>query len=175
MQYSGQHEQIKLSEVEELAALSGFLASLPQNVVPPHVDPSQPLDPQLILDFDTRGSRAQEEVISFTEDVWARNPVFLYAKHFSAQSREAKRILSTLNLYPAPTIIDVDVREDAEVLKPLLARLTHTDQLPILLIGGKVFGSTDELRTVFEDGSIKQLFEDAGAIVNGAKKGKKRF
>lgn len=80
MQYSGQHEQIKLSEVEELAALSGFLASLPQNVVPPHVDPSQPLDPQLILDFDTRGSRAQEEVISFTEDVWARNPVFLYAK-----------------------------------------------------------------------------------------------
>ncbi|TFK66552.1 hypothetical protein BDN72DRAFT_859836 [Pluteus cervinus] len=162
-------EQIKLSEAEELAAVSSFLASLPQNVLPPHVDPSLPLDPQLILDFDTTSSRAHDEVQTLVNDVWARNPVFLYAKHFSATSREAKSILSGYNLRPEPTIIDVDVRDDADVLGPLLTRLTHLDDLPVLLIGGKVIGGIEEMRLARASGELKELIQEAGGIVDGKK------
>lgn len=71
---------LKLDQAQELAAVTSFLASLPQNVIPPFVDPSIPIDPSLVLDFDTRGPRAKEEVRAMVEDVWLRNPVFLYSK-----------------------------------------------------------------------------------------------
>ena len=71
---------LRLSPPQELAAITSFLASLPQNVIPPTVDPTRPIDPQLVLDFDTRGYRAQEEVRAMVDDVWTRNPVFLYSK-----------------------------------------------------------------------------------------------
>jgi len=72
--------QVRLDSAQELAAISSFLASLPQNVLPLTVDPSTPLDPQLVLDFDTRGPRASDEVRAMVEDVWSRNPVFVYSK-----------------------------------------------------------------------------------------------
>lgn len=71
---------LKLDTAEELAAVTSFLASLPQNVIPHTVDPSLPIDPQLVLDFDTRGPRAREEVKAIVEEVWLRNPIFLYSK-----------------------------------------------------------------------------------------------
>lgn len=72
--------QIALNATQELACLSSFIASLPQNVVPSTVDTSKPTDPQLILDFDTRGPHAKEEVEAIVQDVWLRNPVMLYSK-----------------------------------------------------------------------------------------------
>lgn len=60
--------------------MTSFLASLPQNVIPLSVEPSKPIDPQLVLDFDTRNDRAAEEVQAMVDDVWVRNPVVLYAK-----------------------------------------------------------------------------------------------
>jgi hypothetical protein len=71
---------VKLSPAQELAAVSSFIASLPQNVIPASVDPQEPIDPQLVLDFDTRSSQAPDEVKSMQRDVWSRNPVFLYSK-----------------------------------------------------------------------------------------------
>lgn len=72
--------QIELSAPQELAAITGFLASLPQNMIPLSVDPTQPIDPQLVLDFDTRGAKAVKAVEEMVEDVWTQNPVVLYAK-----------------------------------------------------------------------------------------------
>lgn len=75
-----QRPALKLNSEEELAAISSFIASLPQNVIPPTVDPAQPIDPQLVLDFDTRSSRASDEVKHLVGEVWSRNPVFVYSK-----------------------------------------------------------------------------------------------
>ncbi|TFY69901.1 hypothetical protein EVJ58_g137 [Rhodofomes roseus] len=121
---------------EELAAVSSFIASLPQNVIPGTVDPSQPIDPQLVLDFDTMAAHAAEEVDAVVKDVWAQHPVMLYSKFYSPVSRELKQILSDLYLRPAPTIVEVDQRVDESVLAPLLFRLTGKSELPILLVGG---------------------------------------
>lgn len=69
-----------LSPEQELGAVTAFMAALPQNVIPPDVDPTQPIDPQLVLDFDTRSPRAEEEVNNVVSDVWLRNPVVVFSK-----------------------------------------------------------------------------------------------
>ncbi|KAF9452788.1 hypothetical protein P691DRAFT_783334 [Macrolepiota fuliginosa MF-IS2] len=165
-------KQIQLTSAEELAAVSSFLASLPQNQIPSSVDPSSPIDPQLVLDFDTRGPRASEEVRAMVDDVWSRNPVFLYSKFYSPSSREVKAILAGLNLKPSPTIIDVDVRDDADVLIPVLRRLTSSDEFPFLIIAGKPVGSVQEIRRMVSNGTLRQMITRSGAVIDGVKKKK---
>jgi len=85
--------QITLTPEEELAALSGFIASLPdQNILPPSVDSSQPIDPQLILDFDTRTDGAGAELKRLVEATWENYPVVMYTKvstlYFASSTRK---------------------------------------------------------------------------------------
>lgn len=72
--------EIVLSPEQELGAVTAFMAALPQNVIPPGIDPTKPIDPQLVLDFDTRSPRAEEEVDNVVSDVWLRNPVVVFSK-----------------------------------------------------------------------------------------------
>ncbi|KAI0358518.1 hypothetical protein OH77DRAFT_1397128 [Trametes cingulata] len=164
--------QITLNQTQELAAVSSFIASLPQNMIPSTVDPSQPIDPELVLDFDTRGPHAEQELQNVVHDVWARNPVMLYSKVHSPLSREIKQVLADLYLRPAPTIVDVDQRPDENVLVPLLYRLTSTNELPILLIGGRTIGSPKEIRYLAAKGELQRLITAAGGVIDGARKKK---
>ncbi|KAI0829848.1 hypothetical protein BC628DRAFT_1416861 [Trametes gibbosa] len=169
---SNPRPQITLNQTQELAAVSSFIASLSQNMLPSSIDPSLPIDPQLVLDFDTRGPHAQEELQAVIHDVWARNPVMLYSKVHSPVSREIKQVLADLYLRPAPTIVDVDQRPDESVLVPLLFRLTATKELPILLVAGQTVGSAKEIRYLAAKGELQRLITDAGGVVDGARKKK---
>ena len=71
---------VELTAAQELAAITSFLASLAENVIPASVDPAVPIDPSLVLDFDVHGAKAAKELADMVEDVWARNPVVLFAK-----------------------------------------------------------------------------------------------
>ncbi|THH22140.1 hypothetical protein EUX98_g8237 [Antrodiella citrinella] len=166
--------QVSLTPAQELAAVSGFIASLPQNVIPDTVDPSQPIDPQVVLDFDTRSSHASEEVDAMVNDTWARSPVMLYCKLHSPVSRELKQMLIDMNLLPSPVIIEVDQRSDEAVLTPLLHRLTNTVDLPILLVGGHTVGSVAEIRYLHAKGELQRLIGRSGAQIDGGKKKKGR-
>jgi hypothetical protein len=53
---------------------------------------------------------------------------------------------------------------DAEVLTPVLFRLTNATELPILLIGGSPVGSVDKIRELNADGKLKTLIIDAGGV-----------
>ncbi|KIP06967.1 hypothetical protein PHLGIDRAFT_90155 [Phlebiopsis gigantea 11061_1 CR5-6] len=165
---------LQLTPEQELAAVTSFLASLPQNVIPSNVDPSLPIDPQLVLDFDTRSSQAMTEVAQLEHDAWVRYPVVLYSKMHSPTSRDMEKMLLELNLLPGPAIIQVEYRPDEEVLKPLLHRLTGSNELPLLLIGGKVIGTAQEVRYMHSKGDLARTITKAGAIVDGAKKKKGR-
>ncbi|KAF9462437.1 hypothetical protein BDZ94DRAFT_1165919 [Collybia nuda] len=166
--------QLALDPAQELAAVSSFLASLPQNVIPLSVDPSVTIDPQLVLDFDTRNPRAQEEVQHMVDDVWSRNPIFLYSKLYSPSSREIKTMLKKMNIRPAPTIIDVDIRDDAEVLMPMMSRLTSALEFPILLVGGKYVGSIEDIRAMDKSGELRKAISASGAVIDGGKRKKHR-
>jgi len=167
--------EVRLTEAQELAAITSFLASLPQNSIPGNVNPMLPIEPHVVLDFDTRGPRAAEEVEVMVEDVWARNPVVIYSRFYSPVSREIKTMLTGMNLLPAPTIFDVDQRDDTEVLTPLLRRLTNTEDLPVLLIGGKPVGTLPEIRKLHHSGALQTMIKEAGGVIDGGKrkKGKK--
>ncbi|KAI0044982.1 hypothetical protein FA95DRAFT_1583555 [Auriscalpium vulgare] len=167
------HPEVELTPAQELGAVTSFMVALPQNVIPLTVDPSRPIDPQLVLDFDTRSSRAEAEVEDLVADVWARNPVVLFSKLRSPISREAKSILQDMKLRPEPTIFEVDQRPDAEVLVPLLHRLTNTTILPILLIGGTSVGTIEDIRDLDARGDLRKAVTAAGAEVGGANNRKK--
>ncbi|KAH9935773.1 uncharacterized protein B0H18DRAFT_1082437 [Fomitopsis serialis] len=153
---------VQLNASQELAAVSSFIASLPQNVIPGTVDPSQPIDPQL-------------EVETIVKDVWAQHPVMLYSKFYSPVSRELKQMLGDLYLQPAPTIIEVDQRVDEGVLAPLLFRLTGKSELPILLVGGRPLGTLEEIRYLKKKGELQRMVTAAGAEVYGARRKQKKL
>ena len=71
---------VQLTPEQELAAVTDFLASLPQNVIPSSVNPAIPLDPQLVLDFDPHSPQAEEAIKDLVHDAWTRYPVVLYSK-----------------------------------------------------------------------------------------------
>jgi glutaredoxin-related protein len=202
-----------LSPEQELGALTAFMAALPQNVIPSNIDPTLPIDPQLVLDFDTRSPEAEDEIADIVVDAWMNNPVVLFTKvryrmisHFgcrltffsqlrSAISREVKAILQDMDLKPPPTTFDVDQRgisgavflfsfllanlfciiplADAEVLTPLLFRLTNSTELPILLIGGKAVGSMDTIRELHTSGTLRTLVARAGGVLDSSKRTRK--
>ncbi|KAG9316753.1 hypothetical protein JVU11DRAFT_2814 [Chiua virens] len=159
-----------------LLPLAAFIAALPHNVVPSSVDPHTPLDPQLILDFDPRSESAKEELERVVEQVWSRFPVILFTKarlRHSSDSREIRAILSNMRLKPTPLVVEADQREDAQILLPLLNRLTHVPTLPVLLIGGQPVGSgasdtkdlMGEIRRLHENGELARSILEAGAVV----------
>ncbi|KAJ8507886.1 hypothetical protein ONZ45_g9779 [Pleurotus djamor] len=144
----------------ELAAITSFLTSLHDthtNILPSSVDPSKPIDPELVLGFDIkRNPNAQQELRQLQEEVWSVSPVVLYGRRYSPLTRAVKALLDEMWLTPKPIYIDVDVRNDAEVLEPLLKRITGETGLPMLLIGGEVFKPP-----IVEDGeaSKKPIFD----------------
>jgi hypothetical protein len=71
---------LHLDPAQELAAVSAFLASVPQNALPSTVDPTRSIDPELVLDFDVSAPSAVDEVRTLVDDFWARNPVVLFSK-----------------------------------------------------------------------------------------------
>ncbi len=71
---------LQLTPEQELAVLTSFLASLAENVIPSSVDPSRPIDPELVLDFNTRGPHAVQELEQLVADSWVHYPVVLYSK-----------------------------------------------------------------------------------------------
>lgn len=160
------------------------------------------IDPQLVLDFDVAaGKRSEEELKVLVQQTWEHNPVVVYCKHYSPQSRSLRNILSKLDIQPPPTIFEVDVRPDSEVLMPLIARIIksvfavqaplqssdHDENasappaslnpfpLPALLIGGKVIsgGDVELVDRLLESGKLKEMMMEAGAEVKDAKKKKK--
>ncbi|KAL0945353.1 hypothetical protein HGRIS_000851 [Hohenbuehelia grisea] len=153
---------------QELAAVTSFVTAVASNALPASVDASAPIDPQLVLEFGISGD-AQSELEEMQQDVWNLNPVVLYGQKHSAASRSVKATLSSLNLSPPPTFVDVDTREDASIVSAIVTRVTGATEFPILLVGGKVI-ATDDLEALQAFGELKTILAAAGATVDGSKK-----
>lgn len=74
---------LSLTPKQELAALCSFVGALASNALPLSVDPSEPLDPQLVLEFDfmkRTEEDVREELEYIVSDVWERYPVVVFSK-----------------------------------------------------------------------------------------------
>ena len=69
-----------LEPQQELGVLVSFMVSVKANVLPSDIDPSKPLDPQLVVGFDTRADGAKEEVEALVEETWLNYPVVIFSQ-----------------------------------------------------------------------------------------------
>ena len=67
---------------------------------------------------------------------------------------------------------DAFVAADENVLVPLLFRLTETNELPILLVGGRTVGHPKEIKYLAAKGELQKAITEAGGVVDGARKKK---
>jgi len=108
------------------------------------------------------------------EDVLTQYPVLLFVESRSAATRALTTIIDEYNISPPPPVIIVDERSDAQILLPLIQRLTTSSSLPVLLIGGELVGpSIDDIKSMDGDGSLKALIGKAGGVVGGGKRKKR--
>lgn len=165
---------LRLDPSEELAALIHFITAIPSNAIT-DVDPNEPIPAELLLGFNTRsGDRAKAELDNVVQSTWFEHPVVIFSLVHSPRAREVKKIIDSYKLLPKPVVIEVDERRDADIISPLLHRLTSSPTLPILLVGGRPAGTVEQIQAGHEDGSLKRLLADAGAVIGGSEKKKKK-
>lgn len=149
-----------------------FVTSTTANALP-HVDPSLPLDPSVVLDFDPTRSGAREDLDLLVSEVNTIYPLVLMGKMRDPWHREVKRMLAEYKITPAPLIIDVDQRRDHRTFIPLVARILGTEELPQLVLDGKPIGSYHQVLEMKENDTFASLLEEQGMLVSEAKKKKK--
>ncbi|ADV19495.1 Hypothetical Protein CGB_A2760C [Cryptococcus gattii WM276] len=157
---------------EELAALISFVTSTTSNVIP-HLDPSVPLDPSVILDFDPSHPNARDDLLLLQTEINALYPLVLYGRMRDPHYREIKRLLSEVKITPAPLVIEVDQRKDHKVFIPTVARLLG-DELPVITLQGKKLGGYKEIMAMHEAGTLKDRLQKDGAVLVRELKKKKK-
>ncbi|KDR75122.1 hypothetical protein GALMADRAFT_249035 [Galerina marginata CBS 339.88] len=90
-------------------------------------------------------------------------PVIVFSKTYCPYSKRAKELLASYDLQPPAKIIEVDIRDDGNVIKHLLTRLTHHSTFPNILLRGKSIGGSDSLQELHGNKSLRKLLEEAGA------------
>ncbi|WVQ98786.1 hypothetical protein IAU59_005917 [Kwoniella sp. CBS 9459] len=158
---------------EELAALISFITSTTANALPA-LDPSVPLDPSIVLDFDPAHPNARDDLELLQNEINTIYPIVLVGKMRDPWHREIKRMLADYRIIPAPLIIDIDQRRDHSTMIPLLARLLGTSELPQLLLQGKSLGSYHDLLDLRDQGMLTEAFEESGAVSMRQLKKKKK-
>ncbi|WVW83025.1 hypothetical protein I302_105041 [Kwoniella bestiolae CBS 10118] len=160
---------------EEFAALISFVTSTTANALP-SLDPSKPIGPHTVLDFDPTHPNAREDLLLLQNEINAMYPLVLIGKMRDPYHREIKRILSEYRISPAPLIIDVDQRRDHQIFIPLLSRLLSTSEedLPQLVLKGNSLGSYHDILSLRDRGELKEIFENSGSIQIRENQKKKR-
>ncbi|KAI0044981.1 thioredoxin-like protein, partial [Auriscalpium vulgare] len=127
------------------------------------LDPTRPVNLQVYESGDL-------EVANWTERVQTldnETPLVVFSKTYCPYSKAAKAVLKQYDLSPAPSIVEVDLREDGGILKALLTRLTGRGTFPNVVLQGKTLGGYDDLWALHQAGVLQSTFERAGVKVRG--------
>ncbi|CUA66671.1 hypothetical protein RSOLAG22IIIB_00112 [Rhizoctonia solani] len=133
----------------ELEDLLQFFVAAPDASLPVDIDPSAELSRKSLV----AASAGRSATVP---------PVVVFSKTYCPYSKRAKHLLSSLNLKPAPYVIEVDIRSDSDTVKALLTRLTGHGTFPNILVGRKSIGGSDDLAQLHESGGLIPLLATAG-------------
>lgn len=122
------------------------------------MDPTKPVDMAIYAASNTDIDWYEE-----MERLDREHPIFVFSKTYCPYSKRAKGLLNTYNIQPPPYIVEVDIRDDSNVLKALLTRLTHHTTFPNIVVRGKSIGGNDQLQALHENNSLLKILQDAGA------------
>jgi glutaredoxin len=123
------------------------------------VDPKKPIKFSV---FEKKGNWTQ--LVQALEEKY---PVIVFSKTYCSYSKKAKALLETYDLIPPPKIVEVDLREDGDLVKLILGRLTTRSTFPNVFLHGKSLGGSDDIQTLHNTGKLKPIFEEGGVRVLG--------
>jgi len=94
-------------------------------------------------------------------------PIIIYSKTYCSYSKRAKALFEKLDVEPKPVIIEVDLREDADIIKAQLSRLTGRATFPNILLRSKSIGGFTDIQTLYESGQLLEMLADEHIGVRG--------
>ncbi|KAF4567238.1 hypothetical protein EYR40_006236 [Pleurotus pulmonarius] len=154
-------------QVDEIYGLLHFVTREDGKQFDPGFDVSKPLD----LDTYAQGEKSVvwSEVM---KEFNTQAPIVVFSKvraetGLARYSKKAKALLKKYDTSPAPTIVEVDLRDDDVQIKALLTRLTGRGTFPNVIVRGKTIGGSDDVRDLHSKGLLRPKLEDAGVIVQG--------
>ena len=65
-------------------------------------------------------------------------------------------------------------KEDGDLIKLILGRLTAHSTFPNIILRGKSLGGSDDIQLLHEEGKLKSIFEQGGVSVKGDVSGAER-
>ncbi|KAI0067162.1 thioredoxin-like protein [Artomyces pyxidatus] len=129
----------------------------------PPIDPTQPVE----LSEYEQGDLVQYTWQQRVKTLEVETPLVVFSKSYCPYSARAKQVLELYDLAPAPSVIEVDLREDAATIKALLTRLTARSTFPNVILNGKSLGGSDNIWDLHQSGQLRKVLEAAGMRVRG--------
>ncbi|PPQ93182.1 hypothetical protein CVT25_007939 [Psilocybe cyanescens] len=120
------------------------------------------LDPTLPIELSFYGGDVALDWNAERDYIDTNYPVIVFSK-ICRFSQRAKDLIATYNLQPPPHIVEVDLRDDGNVIKTLLTRLTGQSTFPNILLQGTSIGGSDRLQELHDQKVLKKIFQEAGA------------
>lgn len=128
------------------------------------LDPTKDVDLKVYSSFD-----GDDDWVKHVRELENSSPLVVFSKSYCPYSRRAKSLLQTYSLDPPPKVIEVDLREDGDLLKVILTRLTKHSTFPNIILRGRPLGGADDLQTLHDAGKLEELFEENGMTVHGSR------
>ncbi|THH09553.1 hypothetical protein EW146_g8654 [Bondarzewia mesenterica] len=159
--------QLIRSRADEIHGLLYFVVNKPDKMLSLEshellgLDPAKPID----LKVYESGDLAKPDWRKRVKDLDAQTPLVVFSKTYCQFSKRAKELLATYDLVPPPKIIEVDLRDDGDLIKAILTRLTSRSTFPNAILLGKSIGGSDDLHHLHRTGQLKPLLEKAGLKV----------
>lgn len=125
------------------------------------LDPAKPID----LKVYESGDLAKPNWAKRVKELDAQTPLVVFSKTYCPYSKRAKELLASYDLFPPPKVIEVDLRDDGDLIKVILTRLTSRSTFPNAILKGNSIGGSDDLQSLHRSGQLRALLEKAGMKV----------
>jgi len=113
----------------------------------------------------TFGAMSEDAVAKWKDNMYKLDdewPLVIFSKTYCPYSKKAKALIQRYNVQPQPLIIEVDLREDADVIKAQLHRLTGRATFPNIIIQARSIGGSDDIEELHDAGLLAILLRTGG-------------
>jgi len=128
------------------------------------LDPAKEIDLKVYSSFD-----GDDDWVKHVRELQDDSPLVIFSKSYCPFSKRAKSLIQTYALDPSPRIVEVDLREDGDLIKVILTRLTKHSTFPNIILRGHSIGGFDDLQALHDAGKLEELFEENGLSVHGSR------
>ncbi|EDW10057.1 glutaredoxin [Drosophila mojavensis] len=93
----------------------------------------------------------------FVRDTINNNKVVIFSKTYCPYCSMAKEQFRKLNV--EMTLVELDLRSDADEIQAVLGELTGARTVPRCFINGKFIGGGTDVKRLYENGTLQRYFQ----------------